>query len=49
MKKKMLLIGYTRINLGDDLFLSMVINRYPDIDIDLHVPRGYQYPFLKAF
>lgn len=48
MKKKMLLIGYTRINLGDDLFLSMVINRYPDIDIDLHVPRGYQYPFLKA-
>ena len=48
MRKKMLLIGYTRMNLGDDLFLSMVINRYPDVDIDLYVSKGHQYPFLKA-
>lgn len=46
--KKMLLIGYPRMNLGDDLFLSMIINRYKNVKIDLHVSKGYQYPFVKA-
>lgn len=46
--KRILLIGYALMNLGDDLFLSMVINRYPNVGIDLCVPKGFHYPFLKA-
>lgn len=32
MKKKILLLGYMRKNLGDDLFIAMLLNRYKDIE-----------------
>lgn len=32
MRKKILLLGYMKRNLGDDLFIAMLLNRYNDID-----------------
>ena len=28
MRKKVLLLGYVRKNIGDDLFIAMLLNRY---------------------
>ena len=32
INKKILLLGYMRRNLGDDLFIAMLLNRYKDIE-----------------
>lgn len=32
MRKKILLLGYMRKNLGDDLFIAILLNRYKNID-----------------
>lgn len=36
-KKKVLLFAYTKVNLGDNLFIYMLVNRYPNIDFYIHV------------
>ncbi len=46
--KKILLIGYTRQNLGDDIFLNIVINRYKKYQFDLFCPNRFSTPFRKA-
>ncbi len=48
MDKKILLIGYTKLNLGDDLFLTLVINRYKNYKIDLYCDKRYTIPFKTA-
>jgi len=35
MKKKILVKAYTKINLGDDLFLAILLDRYPEIEFTL--------------
>ena len=46
--KKILLVGYTRKNVGDDLFLSMMIHRYKDYNIEIFCPKKFSTPFLNA-
>ena len=39
MKKvKIFVLAYARVNLGDDLFISMLLKRYPDVDFYIKVP-----------
>lgn len=45
---KILLVGYTRKNVGDDLFLSMLIHRYKDYNIEIFCPKKFSTPFLNA-
>lgn len=33
----MLLFAYTKVNLGDNLFIYMLVKKYPDIDFFIHV------------
>jgi colanic acid/amylovoran biosynthesis protein len=35
MKKKILVRAYTQVNLGDDLFLKILVDRYPDVSFTL--------------
>lgn len=37
MKKKVLLFGYSRANLGDDLFIYILAKRYQDIQFYIHI------------
>ena len=46
--KKILLIGYARENLGDDLFFNLLISRYEEYNIDFYCPKKYSHAFLKA-
>ena len=46
MKKKILLLGYMKRNLGDDLFIAMLLNRYKDIDFVVReTSPKYSVPF----
>lgn len=36
-KKKVLLFAYTKVNLGDNLFIYMLTKRYPNLDFYIHV------------
>ena len=48
MRKKVLLLGYVRKNIGDDLFIAMLLNRYKEIDFLLRIDNEYYYePFSK--
>ena len=48
MRKKVLLLGYVRKNIGDDLFIAMLLNRYKELDFLLRVDDEYYYePFSK--
>lgn len=41
-KKKILLFAYTKVNLGDNLFIYMLLKKYPDVDFYLHlIEEGY--------
>ena len=42
MKKKVLLFAYAHANLGDNLFIYMILKRYPNVDFYIHlVEEGY--------
>ena len=46
MRKKVLLLGYVRKNVGDDLFIAMLLNRYKELDFLLRIDNEYYYePF----
>ena len=48
MRKKVLLLGYVRKNIGDDLFIAMLLNRYKELDFILRIDNEYYYePFSK--
>lgn len=36
MKKKVLLFAYTKVNLGDNLFIYMLLHKYPDVSFFIH-------------
>ena len=36
-RKKILLFAYTKVNLGDNLFIYMLLNRYKNIDFYIHI------------
>lgn len=36
-RKKILLFAYTKVNLGDNLFIYLLLKRYPNIDFYIHV------------
>lgn len=42
---KVLILAYTQMNLGDDLFLHILLNRYPEIDFSLHCTDEFSKPF----
>ncbi len=49
-KKKILLFAYTKVNLGDNMFIYMLLKRYPNINFYIHlVEEGYNklYKDLK--
>ena len=46
--KKILLIGYMKKNLGDDLFLSLIANRYKNYKIDIYCSKAFIEPFINA-
>lgn len=46
MKKKVLLFGYSRTNLGDDLFIYILAKRYTEVDFYIHIKEEkYKKPF----
>lgn len=46
MKRKVLLLGYARKNVGDDLFIAMLLNRYKDINFYLRIDNDFYFePF----
>lgn len=52
--KKVIIYAYTQFNLGDDLFIKILCERYPDTQFLLYAPRGYQklfhmLPNLRVF
>lgn len=46
--KKVMLYAYTNTNLGDDLFLKILCERYPQIEFWTFAPRKYD-PFVKQY
>ena len=46
VKKKILLFGYSRANLGDDLFVYTLVSRYKDIQFYIHIA---DTKYKKAF
>ena len=46
-KKVILVQGYFAYNLGDDLFLSVLLNRYPSMFFRIIAPRNYK--FVQSF
>ena len=46
MKKNVLLIAYTKKNVGDDLFVSILLNRYKNTDFTIrNIEEQYDEPF----
>lgn len=43
-----LLKAYTKVNLGDDLFLKMIIERYPNTSFILRAPNNYKKIFKNS-
>lgn len=37
MRKKVFLFAYTQTNLGDDLFVEIMLRKYPEIDFDIYI------------
>ena len=46
---KIYVIAYTRKNLGDDLFLDMLVSKYPYINFDISVEKIEYAKCLKRF
>ncbi|HEY4430277.1 MAG TPA: hypothetical protein VGN87_04470, partial [Paenibacillus sp.] len=45
--KKMLIYAYTEFNLGDDLFIKVLCERYPDTEFRICAPRQYNLCFKE--
>ncbi|TFJ93043.1 polysaccharide pyruvyl transferase family protein [Lentibacillus salicampi] len=45
MQKRVMIYAYTNFNLGDDLFIKILCERYPDTQFALYAPREYKYSF----
>ncbi|MED4268334.1 polysaccharide pyruvyl transferase family protein [Priestia megaterium] len=45
--KKVMIYAYTEFNLGDDLFIKILCERYPDTQFVLYAPRQYKVLFEK--
>lgn len=46
MKKNVLLLAYTKKNVGDDLFVSMLLYKYPNVDFTIrNIEENYDEPF----
>lgn len=43
--KKVMIYAYTYFNLGDDLFIKILCERYPNTQFVLYAPKGYQNTF----
>lgn len=43
MKKKVMIYAYTNFNLGDDLFIKILCERYPETQFYLYAPSNYKY------
>lgn len=43
--KKIIILGYTALNLGDDLFIKMLCSRYPKVEFYLFADKKYTKPF----
>ncbi|MGM8366161.1 polysaccharide pyruvyl transferase family protein [Virgibacillus sp. W0181] len=46
--KKVMVYAYTRFNLGDDLFIKVLCERYPQTTFVLYAPRNYQKVFHET-
>lgn len=44
-KKKIMLYAYTKFNLGDDLFIKIICDRYPKTQFLLYAPKKYKVVF----
>ncbi|GGF58876.1 hypothetical protein GCM10010912_00080 [Paenibacillus albidus] len=45
--KKVMINAYTHLNLGDDLFIKILCERYPDSKFLIHAPRKYRDVFRR--
>lgn len=45
--KKLKIYAYVNFNLGDDLFVKVLCNRYPNTKFILHAPKEYKKTFKK--
>lgn len=45
MQKKVMIYAYTNFNLGDDLFIKILCERYPKTQFILYAPFQYKYSF----
>lgn len=45
MEKQIMIYAYCKYNLGDDLFIKLLCNRYPHVKFFLHAPKGYRQLF----
>lgn len=46
---KIFIMAYARVNLGDDLFLYMLLKRYPQVDFTIHIPQKEYGIVLEKF
>src|SRR5699024_12844901 len=43
--KKVMIYAYTKFNLGDDLFIKVLCERYPNVKFVLYAPKEYKFVF----
>ncbi|UJL45808.1 polysaccharide pyruvyl transferase family protein [Virgibacillus sp. NKC19-16] len=43
MRKRVMIYAYTNFNLGDDLFIKILCERYPETNFILYAPNEYKY------
>ena len=48
-RKKILLFAYTKVNLGDNLFIYMLLKKYPNIDFYIHIVEKEYEQVYKGF
>ncbi len=49
MKKKVLILGYFRKNVGDDLFIAMLLNRYKNIEFIIRIDKEFYFEPFKRY
>ena len=42
---KVFLFTYSKLNFGDDLFIKLLLDKYPNIDFEMHIKDIYTKPF----
>src|SRR5690554_2102032 len=45
--KRVMVYAYTHFNLGDDLFIKILCERYPQTTFVLYAPKQYKYSFKE--